>query len=251
MKRRHRLGLQWASLTLLGVLASACASTSSTSVDDIIASNIEARGGKERIQALRSMRAVGTATGPGGRVARVVREVKRPGLFRLEFSFQGTTSVFANDGNRGWQVAPLQGQFEPAMVAPESDAASGPDQRDIEGPLVDWKRKGHVVTLVGREVIGGREAFKLQTVMQGGGVRFDYIDVASRQVVRSDVTRIVQGRATVLQSTFSDFRPTGGLTFPHVIETHVKDRPQVLRIEVERIELDPELDDGRFRMPGA
>ena len=39
-----------------------------------------------------------------GRVALVTREVQRPGMFRLEFSYQGTTSVFANDGTAGWQI---------------------------------------------------------------------------------------------------------------------------------------------------
>ena len=249
MKRQRKARLPLRSLVLLSVLGAACASTSSPRVEDIVASNLEARGGKERIQALRSIRETGRVTGPGGRVARIAREIKRPGLFRLEFTFQGTTSVFANDGNKGWQVAPLQGQFEPLAMPPEKDAAAGADQRDIEGPLVDWKLKGHTVTLAGRESIGGRDAYKLKVEMQGGGLRYDYVDAASHQVVRSDVTRIVQGRPTVLENTFSDFRETGGLVFPRAIEMRVKDRPQVLRIAIDEIELNPALDDARFRMP--
>jgi len=237
----------WA-LPFVALLAFACAS-STPSVDDIIASNLAARGGRERIQALNSIRATGTVTGPGGRVAQISREIKRPDLFRLEFSFQGTTSVFANDGKSGWQIAPLQGQFEPLAVPPETDAAGGADQRDIEGPLVNWKEKGHVVTLEGHEAVDGKDTFKLKTEMRGGGVRYDYVDAASHQIIRSDVTRLIQGHATVLQTTFSDFRATGGLMFPRVIEMRVKDRPQVLTIAVQKIELDPPLDDARFRMP--
>lgn len=236
-------------LTLLGVVAAACASLPSPTVDDIVASNLAARGGKDRITALESIRESGTVTGPEGRVAQIVRERKKPGLFRLEFSYQGTTSVFANDGTSGWQIAPLQGQFEPAAMPPESNAAAGDDQRDIEGPLVDWNRKGHVVTLVGREPLNGRDAFKLKVAMRGGTVRYDYVDVASRQVVRSDVNRLIRGHATVLENVFSDFRDEGGLVFPHAIETRVKDRPQVMRIAVDRIDLNPPLDDARFRMP--
>ena len=236
-------------LALLGALASACASVSSPAVDDIVASNLEARGGKERIQALQSIRESGTVRGPGGRTAQVVREIKRPGLFRLEFNYQGTTSVFANDGNAGWQVAPLQGQFEPMAMPPEADAAGGADQRDIEGPLVDWKQKGHAVTLEGRESIDGREAFKLKVAMKDGAVRYDYVDVASRQIVRSDVTRLIRGHSTVLQNTFSDFRSVGGLIFPHLIRTTVKDRPEVLTVDVQKIEINPALDDARFRLP--
>lgn len=249
MKRPRNNRLKLAALPLLGVLASACASLPSPTVDEIVASNLAARGGKARIQSLGSIRESGTVRGSGGRVAQVVREIKRPGLFRLEFSYQGTTSVFAHDGTSGWQVAPLQGQFEPLAMPPEADAAGGVDQRDIEGPLVDWKQKGHVVTLAGRESIDGKEAFKLEVAMQGGATRVDYVDAASRLVVRSDVTRLIRGHATVMQNSFSDFREVDGIVFPHVIETRVKDRPQVLTITVEKIELDPTLDDARFRLP--
>jgi hypothetical protein len=179
----------------------------------------------------------------------VVREIKRPGFFRLEFSYQGTTSIFANDGETGWQVAPLQGQFEPKAMAPEADAAAGVDQRDIEGPLVDWREKGHMVELLGRETLPGGEAFKLKLTLEGGAIRYDYVDVASRQVVRADVTRTIRGRPVELQNTFSDFREVGGIVFPYLIETRAKDRPEVIRIEVEKIELDPDLDDARFRLP--
>lgn len=234
-------------IPLLGALLASCSSPSP--VDEVVASHLAARGGKERLQALRSVRESGTVTASGGRIAKVVREIQRPGRFRLEFTTQGTTSVFANDGEKGWQVAPLQGQFEPAEVPPEADAAAGVDQRDIEGPLVDWRAKGHVVELIGREKLPGGEAFHLQVTLKGGATRHDYIDVATRQIVRSDVTRLVKGRPTVLENSFSDFREVGGIVFPHRIETRVKDRPQVLRIVVDTIELDPELDEARFRFP--
>ena len=234
-------------LPLLAALSAACSSPSP--VDEIVASHLAARGGKERLKALHSIRESGTATAKGGRVARVVREIKRPGMFRLEFSHQGTKSVFAHDGSTGWQVAPLQGQHEPQAMAAEVDAAGGVDQRDIEGPLVDWREKGHLVELVGREQLPGGEAFKLKVTLKGGTVRYDYVDVATRQVVRADVPRILKGRPVVLETTFSDFRDEGGLVFPHVLETHVKDRPQAVRIVVKKVEINPDLDDARFQLP--
>jgi len=241
----------WA-LALLGALITACSSPSPSSppsVDEIIAAHLAARGGKDRIQALRSVRETGTMTASDGRVARVVREIQRPGLFRLEFTYQGTTSVFANDGQAGWQIAPLQGQFEPRAMPPEADAAGGADQRDVEGPLVDWRQKGHVVELAGREAVAGAAADKLKVVLRGGVVRYDYVDVKSHMIVRSDVSRVVRGHRVELQSTFSDFRKVSGIVFPHLIELRIKDRPESLKVTVERIELNPELDPASFRMP--
>ncbi len=247
MNREEPMSRYFRMLPLVVVLFAACSSPSP--VDKIVSSNLAARGGKEQIQALQSIRQTGTATASGGRVARVVREIKQPGLFRLEFSSQGTKSVFANDGKTGWQVAPLQGQFEPKVMTPETDAAAGVDQRDIEGPLFNWREKGHVVELIGREMLPGGEAFKLKVTLEDGAVRYDFVDVTSHLIVRSDITRLVQGQPVVLENTFSDFREVDGLVFPFLVETQTKGRPQVLRITIEKIELNPDLDDARFQFP--
>ena len=232
---------------LLGALCAACSSPSP--VDEIVASNLVARGGVEQIRALQSLRFTGIATASGGRVARVVRETKRPGFFRLEFSSQGTKAVFAHDGEIGWYVAPLEGVFEPQEAAPGVEDPAGVGERDIEGPLVDWQQKGNLVELVGRETLPGGEAFKLKVTLFDGSVRYDYIDVISHLIVRSDTTRTIRGHTVVFEQTFSDFRDVGGLVFPHLIETHVTDRPEVIRIVVETVEVNPELDDTRFRFP--
>jgi hypothetical protein len=255
MKALTLEGRSLRTLALLGVLAAACSSPEKASapvppsVDEIVAANLAARGGEAKIRALRSIRESGTVTASDGRLARVVREIARPDLFRLEFSFQGTTSVFAYDGKTSWQVAPLQGQFEPQAMPPELDATSGADQRDLEGPLVDWRKKGHVVELVGREKVDGKEAWKLKVTLAGGTVRHDYVDVETHRIVRSDVLRRIRGHMVEMQNRFSDFREVSGLVFPHAVTVQGKDRPQALKVVVEKIELDPVLDEASFRMP--
>ncbi len=241
--KRYVKALPW-----LGAIFVACSSPSP--VDEIVDSNIAARGGQERIQAVQSIRATGTATASGGRAAQVVYEIKHPGLFRLEFSSQGMKSVFAYDGKISWEVDPPDGQFEPQQITSESDSRMGIEERDIEGHLVNWREKKHLVELVGREALADGDAFKLKVTLESGSIRHDYIDVASRQIVRSDIPRRIHGRDVVLVKTYSDFREVDGLIFPHLIQTQVKDRPEIITITVETTELNPDLDDARFRFPG-
>jgi hypothetical protein len=236
-------------LPLLGALFAACSSPPPSPVDEIVEANLAARGGKAAIEAVQSIRATGTATASGGRIAKVVQEIKRPGYYRLEFDSQGTVAVFAHDGKIGWQIAPMQGIFEPQPVTPENDAEAGIDERDIEGPLVNWRDKGHTVELVGRETLPGGEADKLKVTLADGSIRYEWIDAASHQVVRSDKTEAIGGRPVHMEVSYSDFRKEDGLVFPHLIETHVTDRPEVIRIVVEKIELNPDIDDARFRLP--
>ncbi len=69
-------------LPLLGALFGACSSPPPVAevdeVDEIVDSNLAARGGKERLKALRAIRETGTVHASDGRVARVVREISGP-----------------------------------------------------------------------------------------------------------------------------------------------------------------------------
>lgn len=237
--------LPWIALALAGFLA--CAPAPPT-VDDIVAANLSARGGAERLRALRSLRASGVATASGGRIAHIVREIERPGRLRVEFTSQGLTAVYVLDGDSGWFVDPLAGQFEPAPL-PEEKAAATVDQLDLEGPLLDWREKGHEVALVGRETLDGKPVDKLELKLHGGEVRFDYLDAETHLLVRSDAVRSVRGRRVELETSYSDYRDVDGLLFPFHIETREKGRPDVLDVAVDSFELDPELGDERFRRP--
>ncbi len=255
---QHRVPAAGAALSaaLLAVLLAAAAACTAApegpppdpTVDEIVAAHVAARGGAERIHALQSMRATGLAYASGGRVAPVIREIERPGRIRLEITYQGLTGVYAHDGEAGWQVAPLEGRFDPEPL-PAAVAAPSVDQLDIEGPLLDWREKGHEVAIVGHTDVSGRKAWELEIKLAGGAVRRDFIDAESWMLVRTETERVVGSRRVQIEATFGDFREVGGLVFPHAIETRAKGRPQGLRFVVESIELDPEIDDARFRLP--
>jgi hypothetical protein len=217
-------------------------------VDEVVAAHIAARGGADRLHALRSMRASGLMKSGPGRVAPVVREIERPGRIRLEMTYQGMSSVYAHDGTIGWRVAPHEGVFEPIQLPPEVTAPSV-DQLDIEGPLLDWRTKGHVVTLAGRTDVAGRPAWDLEIKLAGGTVRHDLVDAETFLVVRSDVERVISGRRTRMTTSFSDYREVGGLRFPHKIEIQVSGRPDRQEFVVQSVELDVDIDDSRFQLP--
>lgn len=235
------LGLALAGALPMGVRAE--------TLDSLIARHVEARGGTERLEAIRTVRMSGRAIAGPGREALVTREVWPPGRIRTEFAFQGVTAVYACDGSRCWSVAPLSGSFEAELMS-EADASIAIEQADILGPLVDWKAKGHSVELLGRETIDGREAFKLRLNLSGGGVQTDYLDAESALLVRRETTRTLGGRTLDLETTFSDFRPVGGVMFPHSIKSGAKGRPDVLEVIVEEAELNQPADEARFEMPG-
>ncbi len=77
----------------------------------------------------------------------------------------------------------------------DEEARQTADQADIEGPLTDWKTKGHRVILVGKESLTGREVYKLEVTLRSGRVLHQYLDAATFLPVRSETTRLVRGRS--------------------------------------------------------
>ena len=217
-------------------------------VDEIVARHVAARGGQEALAAVQAVRMAGRATEGPGREAIVRREIARPGRIRTEFEFQGTTGVYAWDGSAGWRVSPLDGGFAPEPL-PAEEAALAAEQADIEGPLVDWKTKGHAVALLGSETLAGGAAHELKVTLKSGAVRHVFVDAATGLVVRTVSTRKRRGRELTIETDFADYREEGGVAFARSIETGVRGRPRRLRIVVDSVEVNPTLDESRFRMP--
>jgi hypothetical protein len=221
--------------------------TPSLTVEEIIARYVEARGGLEELRSIKTMKETGRITAGEQRKALVTRERKRPGRMRLEFTLQGVTGVQVFDGHHGWRMSPLDGHLVPEPL-PEEDELEAAEEADIDGPLIDWKAKGHKVEFAGSETIDGRETYKLKVTLKSGTMIHEYLDAESFARVRSDSTRHVRGRTVQVTTTYADHRKTDGILFPHLIEVVAAGRPQQLRVVVDSIEINPPLSDERFEM---
>ena len=235
-----------AAVALLAVTTVTPAASTPT-VDEIVERYVAARGGLKKIRSVQSLRQEGHVTAGAGRYALVTRELKRPNRIRFEFTSQGITSVYASDGEHGWRVSPFDGDTGPEPLS-DKVVKEAVEQADIEGPLVDWKGKGHRVELIGLEVLSGRETYKLKLTLKSGDVRYEYLDVKSLQQVRTDSTRQFRGRAVQFETTYGDHRKIKGVLFPHLIEVGAVGRPNRLRVVVDKIQVNPPLSDARFEV---
>lgn len=233
---------------MCAALLLAAAGARAQTLDELVAKNLQARGGAEALKAVASLRQSGRIDFGIGASAPFTLERKRPRGMRAEFVLEGAHGVQAFDGKSAWTLQPGD------SVAERLDAAETrevEDQADIDGPLVDWKAKGHTLELQGRELLASGEAWRLRLVTKNGNRRTLFLDAASFLEVRIEGRRSIGGSAVEVESVLSDYRDVQGIKLPFRIESGPKGVPQRQRIQLEKAELGVVIDDARFRMPAA
>jgi hypothetical protein len=221
------------------------------SLDEIVAKHIEARGGKEKLKAMQTLKMTRTvATGIGSPI-KVVLYKKRPNLVRLE---QGPAQPGAPMTPRGisadaaWDMVQGKPVARPAQIAAEARDIEG----DFDGLLVDWKEKGHIVALDGREKLPGGEAFKLSATLKSGMKRTIYLDVKTYLERRhTGVLNLPGGRQFDVTISFDNWRDVEGVKFPFdITEERTGKEPVVTLVTyTEKIEINTPMEDAIFAMP--
>ena len=218
------------------------------SVDEIIAKNTEARGGADKLKSVQSIRSTATmAMGPGMEAPGTLIQ-KRPDMARLEFTIQGLTAVQAYDGKNAWQIMPFMGKKDAELMSAD-EAKETQEMADLDGPLVDYKSKGHKVELLGKEKIEGTDAYKLKLTLKNGDVRTVYIDSDSFLVIKEETTRTIRGTEQTFESSIGDYKEVDGIMFPCGIESGVKGGSEKQKITITKVELNVPVDDAIFKMP--
>ncbi|MGA7190731.1 MAG: hypothetical protein WBY66_19715, partial [Candidatus Acidiferrales bacterium] len=135
IRRKGARGSLLASLALLAVACFLPAPSSAQTVDEVIAKNIQAHGGMEKLKSVDTIRTTGKFVAGGFR-AGFLQENKRPDKVREETIIQGLAQVQGYDGKIGWQVNPFQGRRDAELLSAD-DLKSLQEDADIDGPLVD------------------------------------------------------------------------------------------------------------------
>jgi len=237
-----------APLLLAAALLSAGPAPADESLDDVLARHYEAVGGIDAWKAVENCRMTGRLAMPQGMEAPFAMTFLRPMKTRLEFSAQGMTGIQVYDGEKAWAILPFGGSTEP-QIMPEEHAKIMREQSDFDGPLMDWQEKGNQVELVGKESDEG--VYHLKVTLDSGDVRHYFLDAESYLPTRLEATAMVQGNEMAIETSFRDYRRVGDLLMPHTIESKPKGAPGGQVLSFDTVEINVELAEDLFLMPGA
>ncbi len=225
--------------------------TPALSLEEIVARYEAARGGRERWRALRSIEMEGTFTSFSEDAPFTLRR-KRPNLYRFDSRMTRKEMVLAQDAQGPWWLYPLYGIGSPAKMEDPPVAVMTARDAEIEPALLGYREKGHKVVLAGRGDVNGQGTLRLELTWSNGWVETWHLDprtylevaVDSKVVDYSQLPQEMQERAY-----FSDFRTLDGLVIPHRIEKEYGARHTVTKVE--KIRVNPEMEDRVFAMPAA
>jgi outer membrane lipoprotein-sorting protein len=237
-----RLSLAFA--VLLGLASTMAGQT----VDEIIAKNVQARGGAEKLKSVKSIKSTVTMAMGSGMEAPATLIQKRPAFARLEYTTQGLTAVQGYDGKSAWQIMPFMGKKDPELMSAD-EAKEMEETADMDGPLVDYKSKGHQVELLGKEKVEGTDAYKLKATLKNGDVQTIYIDADSFLEIKEEIKRMVRGTEQVVETSIGDYKEVQGVVFPFAVENGIKGSAEKRKLTITKVELNVPADDSIFTMP--
>jgi hypothetical protein len=220
-------------------------------VDELVAKNIEAKGGASALRNLATLRFTGKMLVQEGQIQLAFLQIKRrPEDVRTEASIQGMTQIEAYDGKQGWKVSPFFGRRDPERMSAD-DVKALVEDAEMDGPLVDWQAKGNAVEYLGTEDVDGTPAHKLKVTRKNGDVSFVYLDPDHFLEIRVLTQRTRHGAYEQVETDLGDYEKAGGVFVPTSIEVGGKGAPDKQRIVIDKVEANVPVDDAMFHFPAA
>lgn len=185
-------------------------------VDEIIAKNIEAMGGKEKLASLKSVRMESSLSVQGMEIPVVMTRVHNVGQ-RVDITAMGMSGYVILTPTAGWQYMPFMGQSA-AEPLPDEAVKEGADELDLQGSFLNYAEKGHKIELLGKDDVDGTECYKVKLTTKTGKDRTAFIDAKTYFVIRVIAKANIMGQEQEAVSNMSDYKKVeGGYVFPHTI----------------------------------
>jgi hypothetical protein len=237
--------------TLMAVVMTFVAVQAQTA-DEILAKYFEATGGLEKLRGIKSIKMIGKAPSPQGEFPITIYN-KAPNKQKLVLNVQGKELVAqAYDGTTAWSLNPFAGGTDPVKL--DEQQTKEISEEELEDDFIDYKKKGHAVTLEGKEEIDGVQCYKIKLEKNKNNDKEDitevyyfdsenYVPIMQKNYVRSG-----PAKGTEVQTYLSDYQEVSGFVIPFFIEQKVNGNT-AFKVVIEQAMINENLDDSIFAYP--
>jgi outer membrane lipoprotein-sorting protein len=206
-------------------------------VDDIIQKHIVAIGGADNWKKLTSIRKSCVRMSRGVEIPITITILQGKG-FKYESTTNGMTSYSVYTNKEGWNYNP---RMQKPQAVPEETVKQIQDLLDIQGPLIDYKAKGHKAVLYGTDDVEGTECYKIKVTLTNGKEQTFYIDAESFNLVRITEKTRANGKEQMQNTTYSNYEKLpGGIVYPMYYENGFSG------VTIRKIELNTPVEESFF-----
>jgi hypothetical protein len=223
----------------------------SQTADELVNKNIEAKGGLDKIKAVKTLRITGRAERSGRSPVAVVIEHERPSEMRQDTTRAGMTMVQAYDGKQGWMIQPFTGRKDPQLMG-EDDLRDLQLEADIDGPLVDYQAKGNIVEYMGHDTVDGDDALRLKVTLKNGDVLYYDFDPDSYLEIRRESQEFIRGSVKEQVTEYGSYKAVDGVMYPFSLAVWPKADPtHPMTMSIDKVEVNVPLEESRFAVPAS
>lgn len=233
---------------LVGALLSgaALAEAQTPSADELVAKNLAARGGEDKLKALSSARLVGNLSVQGMDMPITIL-TKRPNKMKQEMTMQGQKIIQAFDGTTVWAVNPMMGSAVPRVVeGGPADAVKA--QSIFDGPLLGYKDRGDTLEVVGPADVEGSKTWDLKLSRKDGKAMHIFLDAETGLEKRWTATMDQNGLTMEIETNMSDYQATDGVKVARSLRTMMGGQ-QMAAVTFTSVEFNVPVEDSEFAMP--
>jgi hypothetical protein len=176
----------------------------SQTVDEIIDKHIQAIGGKEAWKKVNTIKQEAIIDANGTEIALELITVNQKGS-RQTISFAGMQGYSLYTPAAGYNFYPWQGHMKPEAITPE-ELKENEDNLDTQGPLIDYKEKGHMAEYVGMDEFEGTDCYKIKLTEKSGKIITFYIDPSNYFIIHSVTITKANGHESESKTDYSNYK---------------------------------------------
>lgn len=205
--------------------------------NDVINNYITAIGGKENLAKVQDRKTVLEGTVQGMNLTMTSYQ-KAPDFLKQEIKAGGMEQVILYDGAKG--VFIMNGQQQ-KITDSELEKLALESKINL---LLDLQKEGIETTLLGKEAVDGKDAYKVEMKFSSGTKWIQYYDVSTGLKVK-EIKPITSPQGTFSQETvYEDYREINGVKYPFLLKQSLG--PQKIDMKVTSVEVNTGLKDDFF-----
>ena len=232
---------------LILLLFSFSVASKAQTAETIITNYISFTGGVQQWKKISSIVSSGTYN-YGGMEFPFEAYSKAPDQYMYKVSSNGKYFAQAFDGKQGWKIDGFKDETTKTILnGKEARAMANEADVELENAFIDYKEKGYVATLEGKDSVGKIACYTIKLISNSNDTATYFFSTNDFSLLKKQaVAKNAELDNSLLDTYYSDYTTVEGIKFPFKMISKVGDQT-ILTITIKKMELNAAIPDSTFK----